>query len=56
MKSNHETCPGCVIFRATMNMQLLLFIIMSLRFDDAAARDHRKAEDSIFVNSDISET
>jgi len=55
MKSNHENVQGLFandgtgrdVFRATMNFQRFLFIMSCLRFDCAATRETRKANDKL---------
>lgn len=55
MKSNHENVIGLFahdgtgrdVFRATMSVDRFLFILSCLRFDCAATRDARKADDRL---------
>nr|XP_022904781.1 piggyBac transposable element-derived protein 4-like [Onthophagus taurus] len=55
MKSNHENVEGLFandgtgrdVFRATMSLKRFLFILTCLRFDCAATREARKANDKL---------
>ncbi|XP_049942746.1 piggyBac transposable element-derived protein 4-like [Schistocerca serialis cubense] len=62
MKSNHENVglfandgTGRDVFRATMSVQRFLFILSCLRFDCAATRDARKADDRLAAIRDVRE-